>query len=302
MIIYFFTQRCLTIGEVMSSRTSKFYLVGGLGNQLFGLCAGIAHSIILRKEVGFIVESPKVLSNSILSLNTNNYKFFEDKYGVSKWFFKLQMFNHVFRNEIYSSKQVGFDESILIENNYKVFRGYYQSYIYYQLISDSIKSRIFSLDKFSEWFLEMKRELFLTKPNIIHIRRGDYVNLKALHGLIGLKYYLQSMEIVESINPGKPFWIFSDDIDMAFKQYGKFFPKNSKWIYPPSQSNAVESLLLMSYGSTNIIANSTFSWWAATLNSNSKITVAPDKWFRGMADPEKLIPNHWLKVPSSWQD
>ena len=71
----------------------------------------------------------------------------------------------------------------------------------------------------------MKLELFLTKPNIIHIRRGDYVNLKALHGLVGLKYYLQSMEIVESINPGKPFWIFSDDIDMAFEEYGRFFPK-----------------------------------------------------------------------------
>jgi hypothetical protein len=57
----------------------------------------------------------------------------------------------------------------------------------------------------------------------------------------------------------------------------------------------------MSLASANVIANSTFSWWAAALNQNKGFVVAPDKWFRGLEDPKDLIPPDWILVKSQWE-
>ena len=62
-----------------------------------------------------------------------------------------------------------------------------------------------------------------------------------------------------------------------------------------------ESLMLMSKGAAIVIANSSYSWWAAKLSSNGCIIIAPSKWYQGMKDPLDLIPEDWTKIESSWR-
>jgi hypothetical protein len=53
----------------------------------------------------------------------------------------------------------------------------------------------------------------------------------------------------------------------------------------------------MRYGSSYIIANSSFSWWGAYLRKNQNAPVyAPNKWFKGMDDPDQLLPPDWRIV------
>jgi len=59
---------------------------------------------------------------------------------------------------------------------------------------------------------------------------------------------------------------------------------------------------LMSLASSNIIANSTYSWWGATLNRSNSEVIAPMKWFRSMKDPELLYPPRWKLIESKWED
>ena len=46
----------------------------------------------------------------------------------------------------------------------------------------------------------------------------------------------------------------------------------------------------------NIIANSSFCWWGAWLNSYpSKRVVAPKKWWR-LFDKDDVVPDSWVRI------
>ena len=57
---------------------------------------------------------------------------------------------------------------------------------------------------------------------------------------------------------------------------------------------------LMSVCKHNIIANSSFSWWGAWLNSNkNKIVIAPRMWFFNKElnnQTMDLIPENWMRL------
>jgi len=72
------------------------------------------------------------------------------------------------------------------------------------------------------------------------------------------------------------FFVFSDDIPWAREHLGRL----GTCVFVDQNSGAAsEDLRLMAACKHQIIANSSFSWWAAWLNTNpNKMVVAPKNW------------------------
>ena len=56
----------------------------------------------------------------------------------------------------------------------------------------------------------------------------------------------------------------------------------------------------MSLSKVIIIANSSFSWWAAKAGVEKELVIAPSPWFRKLETPTYLIPDSWNQIKSSW--
>lgn len=151
--------------------------------------------------------------------------------------------------------------------------------------------------------LSLNAETQLVKINnsnsvSLHIRRGDYVvnslpNKK--HGPLSSEYCDKSIRHILTLNPDSTFFIFSDDM--------KWVKNNLKIDYPKfyiSNDNITdcEELILMSKCRHNIIANSSFSWWGAWLNTNKeKVVIAPKKWFNvENINTDDLLPHSWIQL------
>lgn len=99
-------------------------------------------------------------------------------------------------------------------------------------------------------------------------------------------YYIDATNLF----PHKKFLVFSDDIEFA-----KTYFEGDRFAFDDSP-NEIEALNKMASCDSQIIANSSFSWWAAYLNKNpGKKVVYPKLWF---ADNEQRVgfPQNWIGI------
>ena len=103
----------------------------------------------------------------------------------------------------------------------------------------------------------------------LHVRRTDYVTKASFHPPCGMDYYEKALGMIEG-----NVLIFSDDLDWCKETF-----LGDRFTFV-SGNRDYQDLFLMSMCKNNIIANSSFSWWGAWLNTNpNKKVIAPKKWF-----------------------
>lgn len=103
----------------------------------------------------------------------------------------------------------------------------------------------------------------------VHVRRTDYA---VFNWILDPSYYTRAFKRINTLVTNPHFYIFSDDIEWC-KDH---LPIGLK-IY--MTGNEIEDFWLMSQCKHNIIANSTFSFWAAYLNKNKeKQIIYPERW------------------------
>ena len=177
---------------------------------------------------------------------------------------------------------------------------YFQSESYfYNYKQEILELFTFDIDNFSDliksYLIKIKSQNLVS----IHIRRGDYLKpqMKSTHGLCDIEYYLKAVEFFKQKTNNPKFILFSDEPEEAEKELKPFLTDFITYKGDTTKNDSVE-MYLMSQCSGNIIANSTFSWWAAYLNPNpDKIIIAPKRWFnKANFNTKDLIPSPWIQL------
>jgi hypothetical protein len=100
-----------------------------------------------------------------------------------------------------------------------------------------------------------------------------------LHPFMGFDYFRSAMN---SFEKDALFVVFSERIDWCKKHFSVF---EKKCVFIEG-NDGVEDFFLMSMMKNIIMANSSYSWWAAYLNQNpDKIIAAPQSYVDPVPDP-----------------
>jgi len=127
----------------------------------------------------------------------------------------------------------------------------------------------------------------------IHVRRGDYLKVKDFIGLCGIEYYQSAIKNIMTQISDVSFYIFSDDICWCKTHLAPLIHGEAHYIDWNTGSNSPIDMLLMSACRHNIIANSTFSWWAAYLKEKDGLVYAPEKWNNSILNRKIQLPE-WI--------
>ena len=278
-------------------------LAGGLGNQLFQYSAG--RSLALQHNVNL-----RLLFNSNSQSEHNN----SENSHLSHFNIQALMINRIkpiehilpdsFINLIkggfpktFRETQLRYDERFARLGLNTRLKGYWQSERYFKKIEKKLRNDLKITTPPSNSNAQLLQKIASLPAVSVHIRRGDYVTnpeANAYHGTCDLNYYSRAMAYVRNHMIEDPvIFVFSDDPFWAKENFNS--PFETIYVDINSASTCYEDLRLMACCEHNIIANSSFSWWGAWLNQNSKkIVVAPNKWY---SDPTAYNPDI---LPEAW--
>ncbi len=179
---------------------------------------------------------------------------------------------------------------IRVDHNKKVhvIEGFWQSYLYFDKYYNEIVKQFSPAYELSYETKRLISEIEIENYAVaVHIRRGDYEKIGCC---LTMEYYYCAMKKIQSMHPDSKFYVFSDNIEWVMKNLN-VLDFNVKFVKRNAAAPPFDDIWVMSKCCANIIANSSFSWWAAYLNINKdKYIVAPKKIYD---NNNKIIPNNW---------
>lgn len=236
-------------------------LQGGLGNYIFQISSAYVYGLKYNKKPIFTIDDTIVIHKRLETYKDNILSKID--------FLKNNNFNGF---SVYNEPTFNFSEIPNVEGDIYL-SGYFQTEKYFKEYSKEIRELFSFSEEYKNSIKEKYKDLLEGETCSIHVRRGDYLKLLDSHPVQSVNYFMKG---VREMPEDSKFLIFSDDIDWCKKNFPDV---PEKFIFIEGNPD-YEDLLLMSLCKNNIIANSSFSWWAAWFNENvNKKVIAPSKWF-----------------------
>ena len=274
-------------------------IIGGLGNQLFQYAAGRAvalkHNTRLRLDLSGFPHYPRPYLLDHFQIEAREASPAELQLAAGGGTVGTPMRKIVEHGQ-------SFHPEVLESGPHLFLQGYWQSPRYFEAVAAQIRADLRLRQPLSPAALATASSLAEPGSVALHIRRGDYVThpgAHQVHGVTGLDYYQRAMAEIETRIAFPRYFVFSDDLPWAKEHLHS--PHPLRFIDPhdsaSDSSRDYEDLILMSQCHHQIVANSTFSWWAAWLNPRpDKQIIAPTRWFANRPEPEGLIPLEWTRL------
>jgi Glycosyl transferase family 11 len=280
-------------------------IIGGLGNQLFQYAA--ARSLSLFHQVAFKLD---VTAFDEYKLRQFELSFFHCQLDYAtpdeiQSYTSEHLLQKVVRrmrkpheNRMYKEPHFHYDPGFFKAKPDLYLRGYWQSEKYFKQFEPAIREdftfKQAPIQKVAQVALRLKEENSVA----VHIRRGDYTrrDIFEVHGVMEADYYTRALDIMSQKVNAPKIYFFTDDAEWV--KHNLDLPFEYEFVSGAITNTAIEDFYLMSCCRNNIIANSSFSWWAAWLNTwQDKIIIAPTNWFRDKSHSTKdVIPAGWIRI------
>ncbi len=289
------------------SGTVAIRLVGGLGNQMFQYAGAVGIAARNGKALQLDVSEFKVYKTWPYQLDCLDVP--QDIYTgglvvpansiVARVGRKLGCSSHAPKG-VYTEPHFHFDPAVFsLKDNNVVLHGYFQSPLYFDGVEGVVRERFQPKAPLSENATSWAERIAKSPCSIsLHVRRGDYVKsaASAVHAALDRSYYDRAVAVMRDlVGPKAQFFLFSDEPEFVAEAFASL---PCAEVVRSDPSFPWEDMFLMARCRHNIIANSSYSWWGAWLNSSpDKRVIAPARWFA----PDRLAACNVLDLyPDDW--
>ena len=184
-------------------------------------------------------------------------------------------------------------ESILRSDAQVLLSGYFQNHEILRACEVQLNSIFLPNFSTSDYNLKFFTQARKSGSVSVHVRRGDYIK-KKIYSQLSMQYYLHGIKAISERERISVILVFSDDINWVKEQFRFDYPV----VFVDATGPAHEHQYIMSLCAHNIIANSTFSWWAAMMNKNiNKMVISPKRWFTTEETEDVIfLPESWTLI------
>lgn len=173
-----------------------------------------------------------------------------------------------------------------------IVSGNFESEDYFSEIKEQVLEETKPKNPISEHNQDLLELIQETNSVSLSIRRGDFVENSKISGQFNVctpKYYQRAIEYIKRHVKNPVLFVFSNDVEWC-KNHLDFGIETH---YESGKDPSWEAMELMSQCRHNIMANSTYNWWAQYKSPHKdKIVVAPVRWWNSSFRPA-IFQKHW---------
>ena len=302
--------------ECMNS-TNKLIvrLKGGLGNQLFTYA--VAKTLALRNHAELVIDDKTCFEKDITYQRTYQLMNFNVEARLARPAERLEPFKTI-RDKwlVFISKRTAFNKRKFVfqqQTSYDkrlnnltfsgtlFFEGYWQSERYFKDAEAVLRQQLSLKNKLDPTNEKVLQHIKQSNSVALHLRWFDDPGTDHSNN-VGIQYYTKALDLIRAEIQNPHFFIFSDKPEAAAKVLSLNSDECTVVDHNSTDDEAHKDLWLMSNCSSIIMANSSFSWWAAWLNEpDKKLVICPEQEINHPGritswNFEGQLPERWIKI------